>query len=122
MKYYTDGFTIEANPSKTGGGYTIADENGEIIHREVISKIGFTNNEGEILGLLKCFEIANNGDSVSTDSIVCIGWINARKSKVRKDLNHIFAKCHDLVKQKNINLMWERRNFNLAGLHNQKNK
>jgi len=122
MKYYTDGFNIISNPSEYGGGYTITDENGTLISREVIRKKGFTNNEGEILGILKALDLAKEGDTVSTDSMCCLTWANKGKSKARPDLYEILQKCKTLLKGKNINLMWEGRNFNLAGLLNEKDE
>lgn len=122
MKYYTDGFNIRSNPSPEGGGYTVVDETGELVHREVIRKSFFTNNEGEILGILHGLQIAKNDDTVSTDSMCCLSWVNKGKSKARPDLNHVLQKCHILMKTKSINLMWERREFNLAGILNENDK
>ena len=51
MKYYTDGFVDGCNPSDKGGGYTILDEEKNLIKQEYVEKRNFTNNEGEILGI-----------------------------------------------------------------------
>src|SRR3990167_9505470 len=62
MKYYCDGFLLgNLNPSKKGGGYTIVDEIENIIHREVIKKENFTNNEAEILGIYEVLKLAKEG-------------------------------------------------------------
>ena len=119
MKYYTDGFCRASNPSPYGGGYTIVDENNNLIRHEEVEKVGFTNNEGEILGILGAAKLAKEGDQISTDSMCCLGWANAGKSKARPDLNHIFQECKRLIADKKLNLMWERRDFNLAGIYNE---
>lgn len=121
MKYYTDGFCRRSNPSPFGGGYTIVDENNNLIKREEVEKVGFTNNEAELLGVLEACKICEEGDLVSTDSMNTIGWIGAAKSKSRPDLNHLLQEARDLVHSKKINLMWERRYFNLAGIVNEFN-
>ena len=59
MKYYSDGFTNGSNPSKTGGGYSIVDENNTLLVLEKIEKKGFTNNEAELLGLFLALTIAD---------------------------------------------------------------
>lgn len=119
MKYYCDGFQFRGNPSPFGGGYTIVDENNEIVTREVIKQSGFTNNEAEIMGIKATLDLANNGDTVSTDSMCCLTWVNGGKSKARPDLNSTLRECLELRNKKNINLMWESRGFNLAGLYNE---
>lgn len=119
MKYYTDGFMYGDNPSPIGGGYTITDENGELIHREVVKKEGYTNNEAEIGGILWALRNAETGDAISTDSMCCLTWANGGKSKARPDLKEILQECKKLMEEKAINLMWEGRDFNLAGIMNE---
>jgi ribonuclease HI len=88
MKYYTDGFTKLKNPSPLGGGYTIVDENNTVITVENINKVGFTNNEAELLGVYNCLKICNKKDIISTDSMNTIAWVRAKKLKkvARQDL------------------------------------
>lgn len=118
MKYYSDGFTIGGNPA-TEGGYTVVDETGKLIHQEVIWKDRVTNNDVEILGILHALEIARFGDVVSTDSMTALTWVNTGKSKLRKDLNEILRRAKSLKEEKHINLCWEGREFNLAGIRNE---
>lgn len=124
MKYYTDGFTLESNPSKKGGGYSILDENNTVIAVENIQKEGFTNNEAELLGVYHCLHLCEPGDSISTDSMNTIAWIKTKKLKkvARQDLLSIIIECKKLIEDKIINLMWEGREFNLAGIYNEENK
>lgn len=120
MKYYTDGFCRAKNPSPYGGGYTITNESGNLIKQIEVEKAGFTNNEGELLGVLEASKICDMGDSISTDSMNTIGWVSVGKSKSRPDLNPLLQEAKQIIAQKKINLMWERRDFNLAGIHNEK--
>lgn len=116
MKYYCDGYTREGNPG-TSGGYSIVDEHGILILHEVINK-RMTNNETEILGIRKAMDICSIGDQISTDSMNSLSWVRAGKSKSRPDLNPILRECQDLLVDKELNLMWEGRDFNKAGHFN----
>lgn len=122
MKYYTDGWMMGNNPSPLGGGFTITNESGEVIKREEIYKKGFTNNEAEIRGIEFALEYADKGDTVSTDSMCCLTWARTGKSKARPDLKERLQHCKLLFTEKEINLMWEGRDFNLAGIYNEENQ
>lgn len=119
MKYYSDGYMINSNPSNSGG-YTIIDQNNVFIDRQQIYKSNFTNNEAEILGIVHAMKYASYGDTVSTDSMCCLTWANKGRSKARPDLVLLLQEARDLKKTKNINLMWEGREWNLAGIYNEK--
>ncbi len=119
-KYYTDGWMMGTNPSPYGGGFTVMDSEGKLIIREEIHENGFTNNEAEIRGIKYALEYAVSGDTVSTDSMCCLSWVNKGKSKARGDLFELLQECNYLLKSKGINLVWEGREFNLAGVYNEK--
>ena len=119
MKYYCDGFQIGGNPSDIGGGYSIVDENNKLVECKNIHREHFTNNEAEILGIWGALLLANTGDTISTDSMCCLSWVNKGKSKARPDLKSVLARCKELKEEKQINLMWEAREFNLAGKYNE---
>lgn len=121
MKYYIDGFTKLRNPSPIGGGYSIFDENNTLIKVENIEKVGMTNNEAELLGLLNCLKEVKVGDTISTDSMNTIAWIRTKKDKkiARKDLVPIIMECRQMLESYKINLIWEGRDFNLAGKYNE---
>lgn len=129
MRYHVDGFTLHKNPSAFGGGYTITDENGSLLSRECFLKEGFTNNDGELLAIYSALKIAKNGDSILSDSSVCIGWVergrtNRKKLKfgggiTREDLLPLIRVCFNLAKQKKISLIWTPREENLAGNYNE---
>lgn len=129
-KYYTDGFCFESNPSKTGGGYTIVDENNKLIVNHKILKEGFTNNESELLGVYNTLLLSQSKDVISTDSKNTILWIESmkgvhengkpkKKKRSRKDLDSIKLECYRLLISKEISLIWEPREMNLAGIYNE---
>lgn len=119
MKYYCDGFVIGKNGSARGGGYTIVDENNQVIIRETIMQQGFTNNDGEILGVYNALKFCDPLDIVSTDSMIALTWARAGFSKARPDLNVMLRDCQFLFRDKCVNLMWEGRDYNLAGIYNE---
>lgn len=131
MKIYSDGFCIRGNPSKIGGGYSIVDENNNLLCCQEIFKEGFTNNEGELLGCIKAMELANVGDTISVDSRNTISWImysasiprkdpEAEAKRARKDLDDFKKKGLELMKEKHLSLIFEGRENNLAGIYNEK--
>lgn len=120
MKYYTDGWMKGTkNPSSYGGGWTIVNKEGTLIKFVDIEQNNFTNNEAEIRGIVESLEICEPWDEISTDSMCCLTWINKGKSKARPDLNELLKKGHDLLDEKHINVMWEAREYNLAGQYNE---
>lgn len=119
MKYFTDGWMKVKNPSPYGGGFTVINEDGDLIRYEDIKQPNFTNNDAEILGIVWTLEHCQMFDEISTDSMCCLSWINGGKSKARPDLNDMLLKGQTLMKEKNVNLMWEGRDFNLAGIYNE---
>lgn len=120
MTYHADGFCLLQNPSPKGGGYTVVDENGKIIKHEVFSKKGWTNNEAELWGIYSAIKIAQNGDTVITDSQCCKLWAHNGKTKTRPDLNFMCREANELMRTKGIHLQWRPREENLAGHYNEK--
>lgn len=118
-KLYFDGYTIGKNPSYIGGGFTVCDENGKVVVEQEIKKAGMTNNEAELLGMLCSFNICHVGDRVSTDSQNLMSWMKKGRSKSRPDLNHIIQECQRKGAEKEIDLIWEPREVNLAGIYNE---
>lgn len=119
MTYYFDGFTFYGNPSPKGGGYTVTDDHGNLIKRQEIYKIGFTNNEAELLGCLFSAELASRGDVLVTDSKNTIAWTRSGNPKARPDLKETAGKIKELLKLKNLTLEWTPREENLAGILNE---
>lgn len=121
MKYYVDGFTIGGNPG-LAGGFTIVDENNKLIKRETRKKSGFTNNEGEILGVAYAAILACYGDTIVTDSKTAISWATVALCGSRPDLKDMCQVLKELILSKNISLVWQPRKENLAGIMNEKDK
>lgn len=122
MIYYTDGFTIFSNPSDFGGGYTIVDEKNNLKERCQFDKKGFTNNEGELLGVYNCLLFCKKGDVIITDSKCITFWCKSGKSKARPDLNEKIMMSKMLLFEKSVKLEWKPREENLAGHYNENNK
>jgi ribonuclease HI len=119
MKYYADGYLLEKNPSPKGGGYSIVDEDNNLIQHTKISKVGFTNNEAEVLSIIACAEYCQPGDTISNDSEIAIRWLQYGSSKARKDLIPILRYGKEMIIEKGLNLIWESRSVNLAGHYNE---
>ena len=120
MKYYTDGFLHgRGNPCAKGGGYTITDDKGKVVEREVVSRTYLTNNEAEVMGIIRALEICKTFDEISSDSKCCIIWIKAGFSKARPDLENFLKIGNRLWHLKQVNLRWESRWKNKAGFFNQ---
>ena len=118
MVYYVDGFTIKSNPSKIGGGFTVVDEAGKLIHRQEYRR-WFTNNEGELQGIYFAAQLAKRGDTIFTDSQIARNWVLRGNSGGRPDLRHVAGQAQFWVSDKRLQLRWVRRDQNLAGVWNE---
>lgn len=112
---YSDGFTIGKNPSGKGGGYLLADENGREIKRQQFNKPNYTNNEGELMGVLEATKLIENGGEIYTDSMNTIKWIANCKFKARPDLKQFGMEAKINILEKNLELIFIPRKENLAG-------
>jgi len=121
-KYYIDGYTELGNPSPTGGGYTITDSKGKVLITKRVKKKGLTSNEAEMLGLYRALRKCKKGDVISTDSQNNISWVSNGRSKSRPDLNELLYKCFFVRNKKWIEVIWEPREKNLAGIYNENEK
>jgi ribonuclease HI len=119
MKYYCDGYLIDSNPSPKGGGYTVVDENNELVITKGIDMPGMTNNHAELLSIHAAASHAQHDSIISSDSMTAISWTHKGRSKVRHDLLIIARECKELMLEKNITLVWEPRELNLAGHYNE---
>jgi ribonuclease HI len=120
MTYHTDCFVYGGNPSPKGGGFTITDEMGNLLWQVEKLKPGFTNNEGELLGVLHAAMLASHGDTIVTDSQNTIAWTRSGKPKARPDLIFPAALAKDLIRLKSLSLVWKPREQNAAGVYNEK--
>jgi len=122
-KLYCDGYTVGNNPS-TIGGYVIADHRGKNIFslEETDDNGAITNNEMELMGLFYACCIADNNYCISTDSKNNIYWTKRPVSKVRPDLMPLAILIAGIIREKNLKLIWEKRDKNLAGKYIEKKK
>lgn len=116
---HADGFVIGPNPSKIGGGYTLVDGKGNLIHRREIKYLEvFTNNDGELRGLVHAIIIAKHYDVVVTDSRTVYWWVMKGRAKARPDLNEICKIGNQAMHLKKVEVRWVPREQNLAGIYN----
>jgi len=118
----TDGFQFHANPSPVGGGFTLVDSYGDVIERKTILKVGMTNNEAELLGVVRAVEVVDSKGIVYTDSKVVARWVQRGRARGRPDLNEVICKCKELVKKKKVKIKFVPRNENLAGSYNERHR
>lgn len=116
---YCDGFTINRNPSPFGGGYTVISEDHKVLEHVEVQKSGFTNNEGELLGIEAAARHAEPHDRIITDSQCARGWALKGRAGARPDLNILAKKARYLITQKSLQVIWQGRETNLAGIYNE---
>ena len=119
MLYCSDGYTIGTNPSHIGGGYTIVDQNNNLIVTRELKRPNFTSNEAEFLGAFYAIQIANLGDTIILDSTVVETWVHKGFSKARPDLNEDIFEASILAMKKNLSVIQKPREQNLAGIYNE---
>lgn len=117
---HADGFMFHSNPSPTGGGYTLVNCDGTLLERQEILKPGITNNETELLAVLRAAELSRPGGTILTDSQVSRTWVRKGRAKGRPDLNPSIERCKDLVRAKKLVVRFIPREKNLAGLYNER--
>lgn len=115
-KLYCDGHFIDRKP-----GYSIVNSEGTLIdtNRCPSNFPALDAIDAEIWAIIVALEMSEKGDLVSTDSMAALSSVNGGRSKTRPFLDEWLWRAHNLMIDKNINLMWERREFNLAGQFNE---
>jgi len=119
---FADGFLFRANPSPTGGGYTVVNKQGEVLAREIIEQPGLTNNEAELRGLIRAIELAEKRSSVGTDSRVARAWVCRGRSRARRDLRTILKRTRKLLLEKEVEIVFVPRELNPAGILNDRQR
>lgn len=113
---YTDGFTLGKNPSNLGGGFVLVNEHGIEVGRQTFYKKGYTNNEGELMGVLFATELIEPGGEIYTDSMNTVHWVTNCRCKARPDLKPAAQTAKINILEKKLKLIWLPREHNLAGL------
>lgn len=117
--FHTDGFVDGKNGEAKSGGCTVF-KNGKLLERLTAQNDGgFTNNEAELMGVLRALKYADDGDEIVTDSMNTLAWIGSRKPKARPDLKEQASEANTLLHLKKVNLYWASRNENQAGNYNE---
>jgi len=116
---HSDGFQFHANPSPVGGGFTLVDSDGDVIERKTVLKVGMTNNEAELLGVVRAVELIESEGIVFTDSKVIARCVHRGRARSRPDLNEVISKCKEQIKKKKVEIKFVPRKENLAGLYNE---
>ena len=106
---YFDGYSNSRN-----AGFVVTDSIGNVISESGIGKK--TNNEAEYYGALKALELVDHNGTVYTDSKLVEGQVMFNWKVKAFHLRSLVQGCRSLVKRKNVNLVWLRRNKNLAGI------
>lgn len=119
MTIFTDGFTIGKNPSLKGGGYAVVDDTGKLLYHAKLKKKGFTNNEGELRGIVRSLQFAHDGDTIITDSACSLAWIKRGYCKARPDLTPLVGIIQSFLRTKRVQILWQPRDENLAGQFNE---
>lgn len=129
MKYYVDGWTMKCNPSPYGGGYTLANEIGEILEIGFKAEKKFTNNEAELMAIYNALKRARRFDEIITDSNTAMCWVfknsywrvPSTKPTARPDLENIMKECGRMVIEKMVKITFQPREYNKAGIFNEEN-
>jgi len=117
MHLYVDGYTIGANPSKVGGGYVVMDERKNVLWEGKCLKPNFTNNEAELIAIMRATELAHQNDTIFTDSHCAWCWVIGGHCKARRDLNKYAAQSQCNMYDKNLTIKQIPREINLAGIY-----
>ncbi len=112
MKYYCDGGGFNGEHSRWG----IVDENKSLImYAKIFGHDSVTNNVAEYSAVINALVIAKDGDIISSDSQVVIYQLTGKYTCKADHLKPLQKIGLHLLSMKNVRLMWEPRNKNLAG-------
>ncbi len=123
MIYYVDGF-MHGQPTHSGG-FTVVDEDNVLRVRRIMKTPArpWTNNDAELWAVAGGVFLAGPDDTIYSDSEVMVKWwLPRRSSKTRKDLNELIITTAKEMERKSLTLLWVRREDNLAGIYNEKNR
>jgi hypothetical protein len=112
-KIFADSCTIGPNPSKIGGCYIVNDEFCRTLSKRIINR-PMTNNEINLLAVLRATELAEPGDIISTNSQTVLWWIKKGEVGARPDLKDLAAAAHKNMKKNKLQLVYQSRRLNVA--------
>ena len=79
-----------------------------------------TNNECEYGALLEALELAQEKDTIYSDSQMMVNHLNGQYRVRAQHLKPLFLRAKELIREKKVTLLWLRREENLAGKHLEK--
>lgn len=110
MRYFTDGACY---PNPGMAGWALIGENGYELSGRLTN---VTNNQAELIAILKTLEIAKDGDEIYSDSQYSVNsivaWFNKwkREGRLHKRKNiDLIEKCVNLYESKKLKISWIRR-------------
>ena len=108
--YYTDGSGWNGEKSE----YVVTDETGHIITRRTLPEER-TNNEMEYDGVIYALQLAKDGDTIYSDSQLVVNQLTKNWKVKARNLISRYNYAKELFSNKNVKLLWIRREKNLAG-------
>ena len=109
MKIYCDGSGFNGQVSK----WCVVLEDGTV--KKGIIRENKTNNQMEYKALLNALKLAKKGDTIYTDSRLLEGQVMKNWKVNAEHLLSLVIQAKQLVKEKQIKIIWIPREKNLAG-------
>jgi len=118
--FYCDGYQIDGNPG-TQGGATVVRLDDNKVYKSTYKRDKVTNNEVELDAAILAAVNAKKGDTIITDSKLVVLYGTRDKTRAKSkfpELKFRGKKLSKLLKEKELNIIWEPRDNNLAGIYN----
>jgi ribonuclease HI len=109
MDWYSDGSGFNGKRA----AFSVANEGGFLEIEEFTEP--FTNNDMEYEGLIRALTLAEEGDTVYTDSQLVIGHLTKGWRCFALNLQPRLDKARAILEDKKVNIMWIGRDHNKAG-------
>ena len=109
MTYYVDG-----SSSYAGNRIMVTTDKSDVIVSKKIRK-KMTNNELEYEAIIAAAELAADGDTINSDSKLCVEQINGNFKIKQPHLKPYAEKAKKIQVDKKLTIIWLRRDDNLAG-------
>jgi len=108
--YYTDGSGFNGEVSR----YAVTNDTGHVVTTGIIPEER-TSNEMEYEGVISALQIAKDGDTIYSDSQLVINQLTKKWKVKARNLISRYNYAKELYFNKNVKLLWIRRDKNLAG-------
>ena len=111
---HVDGYMVGSNPSNEGG-ITIASETNVKTYN--IKQNGITNNQTEIIACI--IGMLEKEKTIVSDSQIAVNCLNGKWEIHQDTLKPLVNLGKIILKIRKKNLVWRRRDTNLAGIYNE---